>query len=243
MTSDRKARIASAFSRAHNYDEHAHIQKDAAKQLMEFLPDQQQPDILEIGCGTGFLTDYLIERYPDGSFLVSDLSSEMVKRCQEKFLDTSNIHFQCMDGEFPDASRSYDLIVSSMAVQWFSDPLEGLGRLTALLKPEGQLYYTTLGNASFAEWKEALAAVSAPSGIMQIPLWPGVFYESKIRHKYQRAEHFLRSLKKIGAGQSRENYEKLSSVLLRKACAHFNRSSSGQVTWHIVYGRLKRDEK
>ena len=38
------------------YNEHARIQKRMAERLFSFIPEKKYKRILEIGCGTGFLT-------------------------------------------------------------------------------------------------------------------------------------------------------------------------------------------
>ena len=61
--------------------------------------------------------------------------------------------YQVLDGEHPDGlPGGYDLICSSLAVQWFSDLNAGLGRLAGLLAPGGCLAVATLAAQFFVDW-------------------------------------------------------------------------------------------
>ena len=116
------------------------------------LPLAGQPDVLEIGCGTGALTAILGPLLPGCRWLATDIAPAMVAACARRALP--GVTPRVMDGECPDlAEASFDLIVSNMAVQWFDDLPAGLTRLHRLLKPGGMLAVTTLGAGTFAEWR------------------------------------------------------------------------------------------
>src|SRR3546814_14322438 len=64
-----------------------------------------------------------------------------------------------MDGEAPIFEGEwFDLILSSLAFQWFDDLGGAVGRLAGLLRPGGSLIFSTLGRGSFARWRSAHAA-------------------------------------------------------------------------------------
>src|SRR6476620_914412 len=74
----RSAAIARKFgARALVYDEHADLQRGVATRLATTLPALVAPRVLELGCGTGLFSRELIARYPDGDFVLSDLSPDL----------------------------------------------------------------------------------------------------------------------------------------------------------------------
>ena len=79
MTLSRNQIVAETFA-AHvgEYERSARLQAQSAEKLAGHLPELDDAKILEIGCGTGFLTQHLLERYPDADFLITDLAPEMV---------------------------------------------------------------------------------------------------------------------------------------------------------------------
>lgn len=239
MISDRKQKIEKSFGqKTHSYEQNALLQKECAKKLSALLPDTQPLKILEIGCGTGFLTSELQQKYPQAHILCIDISKNMVLACQQKFTGYRNLSFQIADGENFLIDEKFDLIASNLTVQWFDDPINGLDKMRKNLTKDGSLYFSTIGSKSFWQWEETLKSLSFPSGLLEIPSYKGVIKEEEENISYDNALSFLKSLKNIGAQNSRENYTPLSPVELWKACESFNTTYKGEITWHILYGRL-----
>ena len=79
-----KSLIASSFSKyARGYDRHARLQKMMAERLASFLPNELPKQVLEIGCGTGLFTKYLLA-HPLKKIFLNDISIEMIERLQVK---------------------------------------------------------------------------------------------------------------------------------------------------------------
>lgn len=236
-SAEQKARIASSFgARANTYDGTAKLQRDIADLLATHLPDMYWPRVLEIGAGTGFLTRHLFARYPQGRHLITDIAPEMVDACRRNHPHAA-AQFAVMDGESPSVEGGFDLIASSMAVQWFDDPHSGLERLRAFLNPEGMVLYAALGHESFGEWDECVRETGLMSGLTARHELSGVFAESRIAVKYDNARAFLKALRDPGSGTPRPGY-KSQSFSLRRACRLLEERYGAEVTWHVVYGAL-----
>jgi malonyl-CoA O-methyltransferase len=233
----RKASVMRRFSgSAHTYDAHAALQKSVAATLASLLPERGMRTILELGCGTGLFTARLLECYPGSRFLFTDISPEMVSHCMGKFGPAPNRAFKAMDGDGPIADGPFDLIASSMALQWFQDPVASIGRQREKLSAPGALVFATLGPDNFPEWRQTLEQLGEDVGLLPMPRLPGVFIEERIRVDYRTAQNFLAMLRATGADQPRAGYRPLGSLPLRRACDALNRAFAGCVTWHIVYG-------
>lgn len=134
------------FSRAiATYNQFGKTQQAIAADLghkLSYLPSPTS--ILEIGCGTGFLSQHLTG-YKCLKVL-SDLSPAMVAT-----LNKPTGLAVALDGELLPFQTTFDWIVSSLAFQWFEKPDYSL----PLLKKHGNtLAFTTLGQNNFHEWKE-----------------------------------------------------------------------------------------
>ena len=240
MLSRHSAEIASRFgARAEDYELHAGLQRAVADRLARLLPVLESPRVLELGCGTGLFSRHLVTRYPDGSFVLSDVAPAMIAECRRNLASAgaARLSFEVMDAGQAGGHAELDLIVSSMTLHWLADPAGSLERLRRFLAPSGVLLYATLGHRSFPEWRAVLADQSLPSGLADIPQLPGVVDEERVVPDGD-ALSFLRRMKAVGGLTPKEGYTKLTPGALRRAIHTADARFGGSVTWHIVYGRL-----
>ncbi len=116
--------IIKEFSRfAHEYNKHNMIQAEVAKRLVEKLPSFMYSSILDIGCGSGEVFKNIEEQaLKYNTFTAFDSSDNMLALHPY----AKNIIKICGDfnsRNFPVLlpKRSYDLVLSSSALQWSSD--------------------------------------------------------------------------------------------------------------------------
>ncbi|MGE5259898.1 MAG: methyltransferase domain-containing protein [Actinomycetota bacterium] len=230
--------IASFGARAGSYEPHAGLQRAIASRLARLLPALERPRVLELGCGTGLFSRHLIERYPNGRFVLTDASAAMLAECRRNLSGASaqSIDFAVMDASRPGALGCFDLIATSMTLHWLPEQKASLERLRALLVPSGALLYAALGSESFAEWRAVLDEQGLQSGIARSESLPGVVEEERLAPD-AAALAFLRRMKAVGGLTPREGYRPLSPGALRRAIRAAD-ASGRPVTWHIVYGRL-----
>jgi len=224
-----KQRIAATFAAAApEYDAHAVVQRHAAQQLAlraqaQFTSPQQ---VVEIGCGTGNLTEALWRAYPHANLLATDLAPAMVQACRQRMdrgkgdADTGGaaagvvgrVRFAVADGEHLECSAA-DLVASSLVFQWFADQSAALVRLAAQVP---RLAVATLLDGTFAEWKAAHATLGVDDGVREfmtedalrtLCAQMGARCEVETVHEhYPDVLQFVRSLKAIGAGTARPGH-------------------------------------
>lgn len=260
--SARREAIAARFARAAvHYDDHADVQRHAASTLaarIAALPLPPRPRILEIGCGTGLLTAALAEHIPVADWTITDIAPEMIAITQRAISDgrirmSGSVRYACMDGERPDASHlgQYDLVCSSLAVQWFEDIEAGLQRLAACLAPGGALAISTLTADTFREWRDAhhhldLCAATpdypaAETLARVLPGHAGGITLDPQRLRFSDGLAFVRSLKGIGATLPREGAQALRPLDFRRVLSRFT-DEGAMVTYEIAYGLWQRTE-
>ena len=170
-----EAGIAERFSAGCvNYDNQATVQYRMARAFAEWLAlvpaDSQTLHIVELGCGTGFLTQQILSRFPHANVDACDVSADMLTQCHIRNQTTNQ-------GSRPDAIRLHqadaatfstgctsDWTVSSFCLQWICD-LHSALQFHA--KQTKRLSICVPCSASFADWKDAHASVG-----LQAALWP-----------------------------------------------------------------------
>lgn len=162
---NRLDRVARRFDRAApTYDEAAQIQREVALTLAEDIAAEALPQgarVLELGCGTGQLTRALIGRLEPSLWIAGDIAPAMLAAL-DRGLEHPALSLRRLDAADPDVAPGFDLVCSSLTLQWLPDPPTALARWRALVRPGGVLAFSTLLAGSFRQWREALAAAGAP---------------------------------------------------------------------------------
>ncbi len=255
-----KSAIASHFGQAAAlYHAKAQMQKDCAKHLLSYLP---QPlilppgKILEVGCGTGFITQELVQRFPDRPLEITDLSAEMLQFCQTHLQMHSIIEFRQMDGEVISSETPYAMIVSGFTIQWFDDPIATLRNWRSHLQQGGILLISFPTYQSFPEWRQICAELDLPFTANPLPdaerVWTALSqefsqcqaYEKNISLTFDSAFNFFENFKAIGAGFNQAG-KRLSLSQMRQLIQYWDSQSNRSLkpvtaNFNIAFGMLKR---
>ncbi|MCC4253601.1 methyltransferase domain-containing protein [Sphingobium naphthae] len=251
MIEGRKQRISDAFgAAAAHYDDHAGPQRFAAR-LVADLAQRQRPQgvhrILEIGCGTGLLTRDIQARWPGAEIIVTDLSPGMLDKAAAGGLVAGR--FLAMDGEAPAFDGPwFDLILSSLAFQWFDDLPAAIARLAALLRPGGSLIFSTMGQGSFARWRAAHAACGLEAGVPDYPSLDALramlrghadsfAFDETVVLDGGGARELIAHLKGIGAVVPSAGCRPLAPAQLRAVMATYE-AQGGADAYQLLFGRV-----
>jgi malonyl-ACP O-methyltransferase BioC len=132
------------------YNENAKIQKQMAEKLISFLTDNKYDSILELGCGTGLLTQLA----NDNLWYKKYTAIDIVPDCQ-KYINkiNSNIEFIADDVEefIKSDDKKYDLIISNASMQWLENLPQFVEQLIQKLNTNGKLVFSTFGKENFRE--------------------------------------------------------------------------------------------
>ncbi|MCX8667205.1 methyltransferase domain-containing protein [Acetobacteraceae bacterium B3987] len=260
MTDSRKTSIAARFDAAHDYEQAAFVQKQCARMLAERIRNHHTPQsprrILEFGCGTGLLSRELVSSFPEAEFHLTDIAPTMLDRTRRHLAQLpvapTALHMYVMDGENPQPQgipdEGFDLITSSLCLQWFEDRTRAFSRLVSLLRPGGWLMVSTLLEHSLHEWQESCKATTIPCGVPDYPSltqlqkeWPtggdGKWDIYTLHDPAPSARHFLKGLRMIGASLPRDGHRPTHG--LRRAMHHFD-SHFNHVTYQVAFGIFQK---
>src|SRR6185503_17845788 len=117
------------------------IRKESSQKLIDHLKKRKQPlDILEIGCGNGWLSHKLAE-IPESKIIGADINFAEVQQAARVFHHKPNLHFIYGDAEsglFED--RQFDVIVFAASIQYFPSLSNPINNAIRLLKSKGNIH-------------------------------------------------------------------------------------------------------
>lgn len=72
--------------------------------------------ILDLGAGTGLLSRFLFEKYPDARYTLADVSDQMLEVARLRFTGMNNFSFESVDYSAQLPQGSFDLIASALSI-------------------------------------------------------------------------------------------------------------------------------
>jgi ubiquinone/menaquinone biosynthesis C-methylase UbiE len=122
--------------------------------------------VLDVACGTGVVTRLAAERVgPDGAVGGLDINPAMLAVARSVSSSGAPIEWHEASAEsLPLADGSFDVVLSSLGLQFVSDKLSALGEMRRVLAPHGRLAIATVGPTPqpFAILEQALARYVKP---------------------------------------------------------------------------------
>jgi len=160
-------RVGQRFSQAvSTYDEHAVLQREVAERLITHIEfTRLKPKrILDIGCGTGYFTGLLRDRFKRAHIVALDLAASMTEAAKKqhvhRFPWQAKTQFATADAlalPFPDAG--FDLVCSNLTMQWVAEPERMLAEMRRVLAPGGLMLLSTFGRRTLSELRQSLASI------------------------------------------------------------------------------------
>jgi malonyl-CoA O-methyltransferase len=157
-----KPKIKQAFSQSVlTYDDVTQLQRTVGKDLLRNVQHFGLSDtLLDLGCGTGFLTAELLAMLPCKHMIALDMARPMLHAARAKLLNSNKVSFVCADAEqLSMAEHSVDTVFSNLMLQWCVDLNGVFAELARVLKPGGQLVFSIFGPQTLGELKQAWSAV------------------------------------------------------------------------------------
>jgi trans-aconitate 2-methyltransferase len=104
---------------------------------LELVGDERA---LDAGCGTGRVTEMLVERLPHGHVIGVDGSAAMIEQAETRFADEPRVELVVADLTQPlPIEGKVDAILSTATFHWIADHAGLFRNLASVLRPGGQL--------------------------------------------------------------------------------------------------------
>ncbi|MBE0509674.1 MAG: malonyl-ACP O-methyltransferase BioC [Chromatiales bacterium] len=265
-----RQQIRAAFeAAAPGYDAVAVLQREVADRLLERLEllRIQPRQILDLGCGTGYCSAALAQRYPKARIVALDLSEAMLAHTRRRFSLWDRLRqryaLSCGDAaQLPFADGSFDMIFSSLTLQWCADLPRTFAELQRVLRPGGVVQFASLGPDTLKELRSSWASVDdavhvnqfvdlhdVGDAMLQAGLAEPVLDMEYLTLTYPDCMGLMRDLKGIGAHNHNPGRHPglTGKRRLQKMIAAYEqfRHADGLLpaTYELVYGHAWRGEK
>jgi trans-aconitate 2-methyltransferase len=112
---------------------------DLLGHFLERHPLRGYEALIDAGCGTGKVTEFLLHHIPDGMMLAVDASEAMVQAASRRFAGDARVRVERQDLLHLEAEEPVDLLFSTATFHWIKDHERLFDRLAKALKPGGWL--------------------------------------------------------------------------------------------------------
>ncbi len=257
------AQVRRSFARAaKDYDRYAVLQKTITERLIESfdLINIEPRKILDLGAGTGYGARLLKKRFKRATVVQVDLSQNMLSLSRQNSPRFFSGHqFVCADAaNLPFAPGQFDIVFSSLMLQWCSDLDAVLASVAELVKPGGLFIFASLGPDTLTElresWQQVDDAVHVNTfidmhdigdALVRYGLGEPVLSVEHITMLYDDARTLMREIKAIGAQNA--NTGRRTSLTgkqrLQAVINHYETfRSNGKLpaTYEAIYGHAWR---
>ncbi|HOJ38323.1 MAG TPA: malonyl-ACP O-methyltransferase BioC [Ignavibacteriales bacterium] len=242
--------IAERFKKAiKSYDTYAIVQKQMAKKIFENLINiagNEYKKILEFGCGTGFVTNQIINNIKFNELVLNDIVEDycfLHKNKSDKIkIKAGNIE------NIIEHFHNFDLIISNATIQWVENKKQLFDKFFDILSDNGLIAITTFGNENYKEIKNTfgvgLEYLSKDDYLNMLRNRFDILYEfeEKVTLKFNNIFDVLKHIKFTGVNgiiKLSLNKEKLN--LYSKKYLENNSINSYILTYNPIYfvGRKK----
>ncbi|AIZ34523.1 malonyl-ACP O-methyltransferase BioC [Pseudomonas parafulva] len=256
-----KRQVAASFSRAAaSYDSVAALQRAVGEALLERLPASLAPARwLDLGSGTGHFSRALATRFPGAHGLALDIAEGMLAHARQH---GGAHHHAAGDAErLPVRDQVFDLIFSSLAVQWCDAFASVLAEAQRALRPGGVLAFSSLCVGTLEELRASWQTVDgqvhvnrfrrfddyqrlcADSGLTVL----GLERRAHVLH-YPDVRSLTHELKALGAhnlnpGRPSGLTGRARVQGMLQAYEQFRDAQGLPATYQVVYGVLRNDQE
>ncbi len=153
---------------AKTYDQISDPQYEWGLEVLDRLAPGAAETVIDAGCGSGRVTERLLERLPDGRAIGVDGSAEMIKVAGERFEGDDRVRLIVSDLleltpellERNGAPSAVDAVFSTATFHWITDHDLLFSRIHSVLRPGGRLVAQCGGEGNVAEHAQAIATVA-----------------------------------------------------------------------------------
>ena len=143
---------------AATYDRVSRPQVEWAKPVLDRLALRGDERVLDAGCGSGRVTQLLIERLPKGRVVAIDSAPAMVAKARQALGDRAEVHLQ--DLSELRVAEPVDAVFSNAVFHWVLDHDRLFARIFDALRPGGRMEAQCGGAGNIQTFHDAVSRLA-----------------------------------------------------------------------------------
>src|SRR4051812_3738674 len=120
------------------YDRLSTPMEEMGREVMDRCELRGDETVLDAGCGSGRLTERLIDRVPDGRVIGVDVSASMIDAARKRLGADADLRVADLVG-LDLGGETVDVVFSTATFHWIADHDALFASLRAVLRPGGRL--------------------------------------------------------------------------------------------------------
>jgi arsenite methyltransferase len=146
---------------------------------LEMMRIARDENILDAGCGAGWLSRAVARGVPEGRVVGMDISDEMIRHARAASVDFENLVFIVGQvSEIPWEANFFSRAISVESAYYWPDPAKGLREIHRVLREGGSTWFVInyyKDNPHCHQWGKIL---SVPAHLFSADEWAGLFRDA-----------------------------------------------------------------
>ncbi len=157
--------VAAGFtSTAGDYDDVLRYNIEGAQRLVASLPAGEYSSLLDVGCGTGFASLAMHERFGITKITGADPSAGMLEQFAAKLGAVPEVEAKLIEADVLGMGvepATHDVVISTMAFHWFPEKRKAMAAMAEALRPGGVLAILASGRGEY-EVQQMISRIEPP---------------------------------------------------------------------------------
>lgn len=163
MSTERRDSIAGGFTEtASDYDGAVRFNIEGAQRLVLAIPPGVYDDVLDVGCGTGWATQAVIDRFQPRNVTGVDPAEGMLEQFSAKLSGIADVNVTLVQAgveDMPVEQESFDLVICSMAYHWFQHRWDAAAAMARAMQPGAVIAILCSGKGGEQTYRDVIADV------------------------------------------------------------------------------------